>query len=373
MANKTAAAEEYYKVITDTSGDVAEILLYGYIGQKDYWGDNTEEDITDVAFAKTLRELEKNNSRINVRINSPGGSMYHGNAIITAIQNSKSEIHTYNDGLAASMGADIWLCAKNRHMAENSLLMLHGPAGICMGTAKQMRNEADVLDKFEDTIVNMMIEATDMTEEEIRNDFYDGDDHWLNVQDCKKYGFITEKEETYQAESNLPTDIQKMSYADIVNHFETKNDNESKGLLTRLAEKWQSTFTNRVKSAPTVTKNNKKMETPNKEETAVAAAPTHADLQKQLEEAGYTVTAPVAEKTTEEQITEAVTKAMSERDAQIADMTAKIEKLAKSPAGEPTIVSKQKSIDPRDAGLTDDVIKMRNALEAEAIAEAAGY
>ena len=373
MANKSIKkVEDYYKVITSESGDTAEILLYGYIGQEDYWGEDPEKDITDAAFAKSMRELEKNNTRINVRINSPGGSMYHGNAIITAIQNSSAEVHTYNDGLAASMGADIWLSSKNRHMADNSVLMIHGPAGGCYGTAKKMRQKADALDAFEEGIVAMMLKATDMSEEDIRKEFYDGEDHYLSIKKCEEYGFLTEDAEKYESENNLPADIDKMSYEDIVKHFDTKNDKESKGILSRLADKFYSSITNRVKSAPTVTQNTEdmKVEEFNKE---VGEQYTHEDFVKCLEDAGYTVTAPVAEKSVEEKIADAVKAANDARDQEIADLKADIAKLGKAPEGEVTIPAKDVTVDERFAGKTAEQIKMIKELEDEAAKEAAEY
>lgn len=370
---KQKLEDKYLKVIADSDGDTAEILMYGYIGQQDFWGENPEKDITDIAFAKTMRDLEKNHSRINVRINSPGGSMYHGNAIIAAIQNSKAEVHAYIDGMAASMAGDIWLACENRHMAKNALLMLHAPSGICMGTAKQMREEADILDKFEETVVAVMVDSTDMTEEDIRKEFYDYEDHWLTAKDCKEYGFISEADE-YEA-ADLPADIEKMSYAEVVKHFTAKNDDEGKDLLTRLKEKFFAKTTKRVKSAPTVnhqSEEDMKIEDFNK---STGEKYTHADFVKCLEEAGYTVTPPAPEKTVQERIDEAVaaaTKSVKEETAtQIDTLTKKIEELGKTPAGGPTVIDKSAGAEERFAGMTPEQVKIAKELEAEAAKELA--
>ena len=113
--------DRYFQVITAESGGTPEILLYGVIGMDDFA--SPDEAITDVEFLKAFRALEMKHDRINIRINSPGGSMYHGNAIVTAIQESKAEIHTYNDGLAASMASTIFLVGDVRHASKNSLLL----------------------------------------------------------------------------------------------------------------------------------------------------------------------------------------------------------------------------------------------------------
>lgn len=188
----------------------ATIYLYGFIGF-DWWSwDDDSAQNTDENFIKQINDLQTKYERINIHINSPGGDMIHGNAIVTAIQNSKAEIHTYNDGLAASMGAVI-LCAApegNRHMAKNALTMFHSPSTLVWGNAKDIRTEADVLDKFQSTIVTTIAQATNKTEEEVTAQYMDHEDHWLTYAECLEAGIIVEsdyevkKEDVVQALTN---------------------------------------------------------------------------------------------------------------------------------------------------------------------------
>ena len=113
----------------------ADVLIYGVIG--DSW---FEESITAKRFVSEFKELEKTCSRVNIHINSPGGSVFDGLAIFNAIQQSKVQIHTYNDGLAASMGAIILLSGGTVHSAKNALVMLHSPMGGVYGTEKDIQN-----------------------------------------------------------------------------------------------------------------------------------------------------------------------------------------------------------------------------------------
>lgn len=171
-------------------GDSADILLYGYIGE-DWWVDEEQQN-TDVNIVTQIEELSKSHNRINIRINSPGGSIYHGNAIVTAIKNSSVEIHTYNDGLAASMGAVIFCASENRHMAKNALVMLHSPISAMWGNAKDLREEADVLDAFQNTLASTVAGATNLTEEEVKEKYMDYNDHWLSYKDCVENGMVNE-------------------------------------------------------------------------------------------------------------------------------------------------------------------------------------
>lgn len=218
-------SKDYFKIIKNESTGVGEILLYGSIGE-DFW--SSEEGITDISFIKELRSLETNHKRINIRINSGGGSMYHGNAIVTAIQSSKVEIHAYNDGLAASMASSIWMACPNRHMAKNSLLMIHCPSGGVFGTASDMRETADILDKFEHTAIVVMSEATGMSQEKVKDDYFDYEDHWLTAEDVKKLNLITEVE-SYTTKKT-PKNATKMNAKQISDWFakEANNNNQMK-------------------------------------------------------------------------------------------------------------------------------------------------
>jgi ATP-dependent Clp endopeptidase proteolytic subunit ClpP len=209
--------DKYFRAYYDKEGNTGELYLYGYIGQKadPFYGEDPEEDITDKAVVKAIRELEKQTGRINIRINSPGGSVMHGDPIITAIRNSKAEIHTYVDGIAASMAFDIWAAAKNRHASINSKLMIHATGGFAFGTAKDMRAAADMLDKFDQSAISTFADATGMSEEEIKKEFYeDYADHWLTAKDALEMGLIAEIE---NYETALPVqNPEKYSYRELL-------------------------------------------------------------------------------------------------------------------------------------------------------------
>lgn len=188
--------DKYFRAYYDKTTDAGELFLYGYIGQKadPFFGEDPEEDLTDKAVVQAIRDLEKQTGRINIRINSPGGSVMHGDPIITAIRNSKAEIHTYVDGIAASMAFDIWAAAKNRHASINSKLMIHATGGFAFGTAKDMRAAAEMLDKFDQSAISTFADATGMSEDEIRTKFYDYEDHWMTAKDALQMGLISEIE-----------------------------------------------------------------------------------------------------------------------------------------------------------------------------------
>lgn len=209
------------KILKEDNGDDgAVVYLYGIIGQRSWWGDD-EEDITDVAFLRTLKEFEKaGKKRLDVRINSVGGSMLHMDGIISLMQSSSMEVHTWVDGLAASAAADIWLSAKKeyRHIAKNGKLMIHSPSTAAWGTAKVLRAAADMLDVFEAGAIAQMSSDTGMTEEEVKAMYYDGEDHWMSAKQCMEAGFVTSMED-YEAEK-MPKDPEKMTPTQLLQFYQ---------------------------------------------------------------------------------------------------------------------------------------------------------
>lgn len=237
--------DKFYKILTDTGGDQATILLYGFIGE--VYDFDYEEGrwrmvgVTDVEFVQELNRLAAQFPVINIRINSPGGDMMHGNAICTAILNCTAEVHTWVDGVAASMAADIWLCGKHRHMAKNGMLMIHGALGWAVGHAQDMRECADVLDKFSRSVCIGTAESLGISSEDMWNRFYaDYKDHWMTHDEAVAEKLVNDDTEEYSAE-NLPEDVSKMTHSQLLKHFEKKNDPEAPGLLERISQLYHKT------------------------------------------------------------------------------------------------------------------------------------
>lgn len=249
--------DKYFRAYYDKEGNTGELYLYGYIGQKadPFYGEDPEEDITDKAVVKAIRELEKQTGRINIRINSPGGSVMHGDPIITAIRNSKAEIHTYVDGIAASMAFDIWAAAKNRHASINSKLMIHATGGFAFGTAKDMRAAADMLDKFDQSAISTFAAATGMSEDEIRSKFYDDyADHWMTAKDALEMGLIDEIEDYETAlpvqnpekysYRHLWSDIANLTWEFYTNAEQAKEAEKAEG--EEIKESWREDYLRRL-------------------------------------------------------------------------------------------------------------------------------
>ena len=204
--------KKYYSV-QNKAGKSVDIMIYGIIGDSWY-----EESVTARQFIADLKALEKDFTRINVRINSPGGSVFDGLPIFNALRSSTSDIHTYNDGLCASMAGLVLLAGKTVHTADNALLMLHSPMSGCQGNASDIQQVLEMLDKVQDSLVACITSRGTSTAETIKAKFFDYKDHWLNADEAEKEGFIDVVE---KGDNKVSNKVTNMSLSEIMNQFDT--------------------------------------------------------------------------------------------------------------------------------------------------------
>lgn len=119
----------------------AEIYIYGNIG--DSWDEN---GVIAADFVKDLAALDV--AAITLRINSYGGSVPDGLAIYNALRRHPASVEGFIDGVALSCASYIAMACDSLTMAQNAQLMIHAPWGVSGGNAVELRNLADVLDKY---------------------------------------------------------------------------------------------------------------------------------------------------------------------------------------------------------------------------------
>lgn len=137
-------ARAWYRIENKTQEDEVAIYIYDEIG---FFGTTANQ------FVKDLQGVTA--SRINLHLNTPGGDMWDGVAIYTALRSHPSSVTIYVDSLAASSGSLIAMAGERIVMAPHSMLMIHDPYAISLGNAAAMRQIADVLDKAGDSIAGI--------------------------------------------------------------------------------------------------------------------------------------------------------------------------------------------------------------------------
>lgn len=160
----------------------AEIYIYGDIG--DSWDENS---ITAANFVRDLQLL--NVQDIVLRINSLGGSVGDGLAIYNALKRHPAGIDVQVDGLAVSCASLIAMAGDTITMAENALMMIHAPWGGCYGNAAEMRDLADMLDKWAQAMATSYAAKTGKPADEMLALLTDGQDHWFTAAEAVAAGF----------------------------------------------------------------------------------------------------------------------------------------------------------------------------------------
>jgi ATP-dependent Clp protease protease subunit len=123
--------------------ECAEILIYDEIGA---YG------VSAKSFLADLGELDSN-APLELRLNSPGGSVFDAVAIYNALKRHGGTVTVTIDGIAASAASYIAMAGDTVVMPENAFLMIHDPSGMVMGTASDMRSMAEALDKIAGSLV----------------------------------------------------------------------------------------------------------------------------------------------------------------------------------------------------------------------------
>jgi len=155
--------------------NTAEIYLYGII----FMGTTAQE------YAEQLNEISKQYNKVNVRINCPGGSVFDGIAIYNINKQSKCEINTYVDGVAASMGSVIAMSGKKIYMSKYARLMTHPPSGSADGDADTLREAADQIDSLGDDLAKIYATRTGLTVDAVKAKFMQkGINKWYTAQDA---------------------------------------------------------------------------------------------------------------------------------------------------------------------------------------------
>lgn len=130
---------------------------------------------------------------IHLIINSPGGSVHDGLALIDCIESMKSPVHTVGTGLVASMAAHILAAGENGHrvVTPNAQLMVHQPATV--GVGGQVSEVAIALKsmvRLKDLLNGLLANATGKTREQIEQ--ITERDTWLTPEQAVELGIADE-------------------------------------------------------------------------------------------------------------------------------------------------------------------------------------
>jgi ATP-dependent Clp protease protease subunit len=156
-----------------------------------FLGGEINDEVANLIIAQLLfLQSQDPKKDISIYVNSPGGTVSGGLAIVDAMNHIKNDVSTVCVGIAASMGAIILSSGKKgkRYSLPNSEVMIHQPLGGAHGQASDIEINARHILKTKERLNKMLAENTGQDIKQIEKD---GDrDYYMTADEAKKYGVI---------------------------------------------------------------------------------------------------------------------------------------------------------------------------------------
>ncbi|MBR1939267.1 ATP-dependent Clp protease proteolytic subunit [Candidatus Saccharibacteria bacterium] len=158
-----------------------------------FLGEDVNPHTANLVVAQLLHlAYEDPKKDIKLYINSPGGSVYDGLAIIDTMNYIEPDVQTIGIGLQASMGAMLLSAGTKgkRYALPNARIMIHQPSS---GTEGKITDQEIALKEgiyLKQLLAEMMAKNTGKKYEQIVKDM--DRDNWMSAEEAKQYGIIDE-------------------------------------------------------------------------------------------------------------------------------------------------------------------------------------
>ena len=180
VVEQTARGERAY--------DIYSRLLKDHIV---FIGSAIDDDVANLVIAQLLfLEAEDPEKDIQLYINSPGGSVTAGMAILDTIRYIRPDVSTLCIGQAMSMGAVLLAAGTpgKRMTLPNSRILLHQPHGGIQGTASDIALHAKEILRLRERIIDLLASFTGKSVEQIAADA--DRDFVLTAEEAVEYGIV---------------------------------------------------------------------------------------------------------------------------------------------------------------------------------------
>lgn len=194
-----------------TQPNTLEMYIYGDVegDTYDWWTDEIIESETSANHFRNELAKYPNATKINIYINSYGGSVFEGTAIYNQLRRHSAQKTVYVDGFACSVAATIAMAGDKVIMPKNAMMMIHNAWTIAMGNGAELRKAADDLDVINKGNRQAYLQKASgkITEDELVQ-LLDAET-WLTAEDCIKYGLADEYAEQDADMENAQKLLQK--------------------------------------------------------------------------------------------------------------------------------------------------------------------
>ena len=158
-----------------------------------FLGDEVNSATANIVVAQLLHlAFEDPKKDIKLYINSPGGSVYDGLAIIDTMNYIEPDVQTIGIGLQASMGAMLLSAGAKgkRYALPNSRIMIHQPSS---GTQGKITDQEIALKEgiyLKQKLAEMLAKNTGKDIKQVIKDM--DRDNWMSAEEAKAYGLVDE-------------------------------------------------------------------------------------------------------------------------------------------------------------------------------------
>ena len=154
-------------------------------------GGEIEDDMANAIIAQLLfLQAQDPEKEVSMYINSPGGSVTAGLAIIDTMKMVKCPVATYCVGQASSMGAILLASGDKgrRYALPHARIMVHQPWGGAQGKASDIEITAREILRLKEMLNGILAEASGRTLESVTNDT--DRDHFMSADEAKAWGIV---------------------------------------------------------------------------------------------------------------------------------------------------------------------------------------
>lgn len=216
--------------------DTLDMYIYGDVEGDyfDWWNWEMVESETSANHFREELNKYPDAKRINIYINSYGGSVFEGTAIYSQLRRHPAEKVVYIDGFACSIASVIAMAGDKVIMPSNTMMMIHDVWNIVVGNAKQLRKAADDLDTIMEGNRQAYLDKSGgkISEDKLK-ELLEAET-WLTAKQCLEYGFC---DEVLSREADL-TEAKQMLQK--VNKSLEQQLNYNKALAAQVRELTQS-------------------------------------------------------------------------------------------------------------------------------------
>jgi ATP-dependent protease ClpP protease subunit len=284
---RTISEKKFRVQFLNNASGVAEVSVDIFDALDDWWGWGVD---------RLARAMYGHTGPIRVRVNSYGGDLMQGLAIMNLLKSHPSDVTVEVMGVAASAATFIVAGADKAIMREGSFLMVHNPFTYAVGDAQDMEQSGAALRKVEEEMANVYLSAIrkrkkyeEMDDAALLNQVraWMDAETWFTSSEAVANGFA-DSVEGIDSDSDEPIQAAANSFQ----HFATYR-NTPQRVLNLISAHTKTTDTMSKEQTPSLLDQIKALLNPPKAEEQPAEQTEQADpveaAKKLLEDAGFTV------------------------------------------------------------------------------------